>query len=476
MPLLLAALVAALILGDDAPAKPSADASPKAAAPADPALAERYKQIIREYEAARARALAAARKAPAGAERREVLRRNLPDQLAFTKRMLDLAETNPRDPAARDALLWALDFVTRGNESAYPAGLQSRTIDLIVEHHADDPEVARIGLEMHNIISRRRDSFLEGIYANAQGHEAKGLARFALAQYLERKAGAVDNAKKFKDRLVTTRLRYTDEQGKPAERNVPFPNESEGYRVGLRMLDAAALRREAERLYREIIDEYAYVPYVTPNLLKQEARLREHPPEKIDDPRLRAVVERSARILADQPASLAQAAADRLAAIRRPSVVERGPSAPLVGMPAPDIDGLTIDGKPMKLSDHRGKVVALVFWGSWCMPCMEEVPRERALVERLKGRPFALLGVACDEKAAALRAIETERMAWPHWTGGGISGRYDVYSFPTVVVLDAKGVIRSMDARGANLDKLVDELLKEMESKDAAKSPAADPP
>ena len=36
-------------------------------------------------------------------------------------------------------------------------------------------------------------------------------------------------------------------------------------------------------------------------------------------------------------------------------------------------------GKPLKLSDHKGKVVVLVFWGTWCGPCMAQVPgRARA--------------------------------------------------------------------------------------------------
>ncbi len=160
--------------------------------------------------------------------------------------------------------------------------------------------------------------------------------------------------------------------------------------------------------------------------------------------------------------------------------MENGPP-PAVGQPAPEIAGPAIDGKPLKLSDYRGKVVALVFWGSWCQPCLAEVPRERALVERMKARPFALLGVDCnDEKPAALRAIETERMTWPHWFDDlravqSIHMRYGITAFPSVVVLDAQGVIRSLNARGAELDKLVDELLKETETKDGPKSPA-DPP
>ena len=53
-----------------------------------------------------------------------------------------------------------------------------------------------------------------------------------------------------------------------------------------------------------------------------------------------------------------------------------------VGKPAPEIEGVDLDGKPSKLSDYRGKVVVLVFWGSWCGPCMEQVPHERDLAER----------------------------------------------------------------------------------------------
>ena len=47
-----------------------------------------------------------------------------------------------------------------------------------------------------------------------------------------------------------------------------------------------------------------------------------------------------------------------------------------VGKPAPEINGVDFDGKPLKLSDYRGKVVVLVFWGTWCGPCMAEVPHE----------------------------------------------------------------------------------------------------
>ena len=85
-----------------------------------------------------------------------------------------------------------------------------------------------------------------------------------------------------------------------------------------------------------------------------------------------------------------------------------------VGKPAPEIDGPGLDGHPLKLSDYRGKVVVLVFWGSWCGPCMLQVPHERELAERHKDEPFALLGVDCEmSKGEGIKAVGRERSPHP---------------------------------------------------------------
>jgi len=115
---------------------------------------------------------------------------------------------------------------------------------------------------------------------------------------------------------------------------------------------------------------------------------------------------------------------------------------------APEIEGTDVDGAPLRLSDYRGKVVVLVFWGTWCGPCMSFLPTEKALVERLKDRPFVLLGVNSDKDRAALKAESAEKgITWRSWFDGGntrgpIATRWNVQGWPTIVVIDKAGVIR----------------------------------
>ena len=142
-----------------------------------------------------------------------------------------------------------------------------------------------------------------------------------------------------------------------------------------------------------------------------------------------------------------------------------------VGKVAPEITGEDLDGKPLKLSDHRGKVVVVCFWATWCGPCMAMAPTSRALVKRMEGKPFALLGVNSDE-ADDLREGEAgdpeeEQMTWPSWWDGGFRSARSrpPTTWPTgltVYVLAPEGVIRDVDVRGEKLDRAVDTLLAEM--------------
>ncbi len=95
-------------------------------------------------------------------------------------------------------------------------------------------------------------------------------------------------------------------------------------------------------------------------------------------------------------------------------------------------------------------------------------PHERSLVNRLRGMPFALLGINSDKNLDELHtAMEKERITWRSWwDGGGTSGpiatRYGVRAWPTTYVLDHRGVIRYKDVRGEDMDRAVETLLREL--------------
>jgi hypothetical protein len=89
-------------------------------------------------------------------------------------------------------------------------------------------------------------------------------------------------------------------------------------------------------------------------------------------------------------------------------------------------------------------------------------PHERSLVKRLEGKPFVLIGVNSDKDRAELKKVlDKEKITWrSFWNGGStqgrISSRWGVRGWPTLYLIDAKGVIRHMHV-GSPGDKLLDE-------------------
>ena len=100
-------------------------------------------------------------------------------------------------------------------------------------------------------------------------------------------------------------------------------------------------------------------------------------------------------------------------------------------------------------------------------------PHERSLVKRLEGKPFALIGVNSDtDREAVKKVMQKENITWrSFWNSGGTRGpiatAWNVQSWPTIYVLDPKGIIRYIDVRDKQLDEAVDQLLREIESAEA---------
>jgi peroxiredoxin len=129
-----------------------------------------------------------------------------------------------------------------------------------------------------------------------------------------------------------------------------------------------------------------------------------------------------------------------------------------VGCEAPPTVGEDADGAVFRLSDYRGKVVMLRFWGNWCPACRRMYGYERKLVEKFKNRPFALVGVNSDSREECQRAQRHSNLMWRSiWDGGTTHGpvasMYRVGKWPTIIVIDAAGKIR-FRAQGLNEEQL----------------------
>jgi peroxiredoxin len=148
----------------------------------------------------------------------------------------------------------------------------------------------------------------------------------------------------------------------------------------------------------------------------------------------------------------------------------------MLGREAPDIVGKDLDGVEFRLSDYRGKVVAIVFTGEWCGPCRSEYPYQRLLLEVMDPEEFVLLGVNSDADVEVARQgkidAELDYRAW--WDGyaeentkGPIATQWNVTGWPTIYVLDENGIIRRRGPRHEKLITAAKELVAEMNSRQA---------
>lgn len=76
---------------------------------------------------------------------------------------------------------------------------------------------------------------------------------------------------------------------------------------------------------------------------------------------------------------------------------------PWPGGPPPALELKDLEGRAHRLADHRGRVILVNFWATWCGPCRDEMPSIQRLKEKLAGRPFVVLAVNLDEPESRIR-------------------------------------------------------------------------
>ncbi len=240
------------------------DKDKKADKPQTPA--DQVKAVQAEYNTAMTDFMKEYRAAKTQEEQQKLFDSKYPKPGNFTGRMLEIAEKNPKDPAAVQALVWVLQM-GRGTPE------EGKAFNLVA-NYVDKKEVGDAATALIYSPSPEADKVLRAILDKNPDHQAQGLACFSLAQ------------------------RFKNQADRPGR-------------------DTEKLTKEAEELFERVVTKYGD--------LKR----------------------------GDQ--TFADAAKSALFEIRFLAI----------GKTAPEIEGEDIDGKKFKLSDYKGKVVVLDFWGHW---------------------------------------------------------------------------------------------------------------
>jgi peroxiredoxin len=118
----------------------------------------------------------------------------------------------------------------------------------------------------------------------------------------------------------------------------------------------------------------------------------------------------------------------------------------LIGREAPDFDLLDLDGRRVKLSYFKGKLVILDFWATWCGPCVREIPHFIELYERYADRGLVVLGVSVDRAGSGVVDSFVERNKVNYqvlMADSQVKGAYGgIRSIPTTFVIDREGKIQ----------------------------------
>lgn len=267
------------------------------------APSEQLEALKNELEKGRKEYSQAYEKAKTNRERQELRHKEDKRRQVCARRALELAQRFPKDPVAVEALSWIIG----GGLGWNGAGTEiERAFDLLRKDYVASDKLQRV-CELAFVlddVSTKPEQFLRAVIEKNPHHDLRGQACYSLGRVLRSHAAEAE--------------RWRETKGNPAQVKMIETYLSAEVMKRIKSGDPDKSLQEAKRLFERVISEYGDVKTT------------------------------NKRTMAD----LAKATLFEMQHL-------------VVGKTAPEIEGEDIDGKRFKLSDYRGKVVVLDFWGNW---------------------------------------------------------------------------------------------------------------
>ncbi len=132
-----------------------------------------------------------------------------------------------------------------------------------------------------------------------------------------------------------------------------------------------------------------------------------------------------------------------------------------------EIEATAIDGKKIKTDDFAGKYVIVDFFATWCAPCIAEVPRLQNHYSKYREKGLEVIAINLDDEREALdKFLKDHPLPWPviHDKADDpmdkLQMKFGILALPTVMLLNKEGTVVSLEARGPELDRLMERLFE----------------
>ena len=173
------------------------------------------------------------------------------------------------------------------------------------------------------------------------------------------------------------------------------------------------------------------------------------------------------KIKTDYPTSKIASRVDMmLSQIAKQSQAKKIQAALKPGSEFPDFNVKSLDGKPLSVASHKGHIVLIDFWATWCGPCRAELPNVIETYKKYHAKGFDIIGVSLDSDKDKLESFlkKQDGMTWPQYFDGkgwsnALAEKYGVEAIPFTILVGPDGKIIGTNLRGEKLGEAVSSAL-----------------